>query len=72
MKKSKVLERLVRDRPELESYHVEECDGKTHHWISASDDYIFRETETTTINGFTVRELLPLLRTVMPLNNFRR
>lgn len=70
MKKSKVLERLVREKPELESYHVEECDGKTHHWISASDGYIFRETETTTVNGFSVRKLLPLLRTVMTEKEF--
>jgi hypothetical protein len=64
MEKSKLIQKTVEKMPELESYHVEECDGKTHHWVMASDGFRFPDEGTISICGFNIRDLNREAKTV--------
>jgi hypothetical protein len=57
MKKSKLVQKTVAKMSELESYHVEECDGETQHWVIASDGFRFPENGTVSICGFDTRAI---------------
>ena len=70
MNKSKLLENRVRKTPELDDYYIEECDGKTQHWVHATEGCIFPETETTSICGFNAREINKMIKYVVKENDF--
>jgi hypothetical protein len=61
---------FVKRHPLVDSYHTEECDGQTQHWISVKDGYIFAETETQTINGFDLSEMMYLFDSLMTTKEF--
>jgi len=68
--KSKLISNTVRRMKELEEYHTEECDGKTQHWVSAKEGYLFPETETTSICGFDARHVNGLIKVTCKASDF--
>lgn len=55
---SKQIQKYVAQAEHLESYHVEECDDKTQHWVYAKEGYIFPSMECGTVNGFEVAAVM--------------
>lgn len=70
MNKSRLIQNTVKRTPELEEYYIEECDGKTQHWVHAADGYIFPETETTSICGFNAREVNKMIKNIIHESEF--
>lgn len=70
--KSKLIENTVNRFDALDSYHVEEDEDMTQHWISASDGYLFPEYETSTVCGFDIREMNEVIKNTVLKSEFYR
>lgn len=62
---SKTIQAYIDRHPDkFESWHTEDCDNKTQYWIYCKDPYFSPDMETQTINEFTVRDALILMKAV--------